>query len=418
MIAAFLEHFSAGLDAIEDPRTRMWWTVVWIFATTMTNIPATLAWHRDFFTWYDWKISQSKFDAPVIDAGLDLVLKDIQDRTAAFFQAIPEDHVPTSDQVSEACKRLNIQPVQVIASLEDDQLDDDNASEVSTASSRGGGDSSDAAARYRHGCTCIAQMLAFCAEGEGFLRDLTFADLNRLIVALLRRMLRRPKRVKDFNFRLSLKLLRIVNHNGMSYGLRRNEIALRICQGTGSIALAIAWSKAAPKDDSRDVNAVNAAIQAAVVFMRLGNQPYIAGQPHATTPEAAAIAHEAFSGQKMKDPPKLVRITFDAVAEEIRSARERKWKDPHSDHSHSQTHRCPPAAAGGGGQAASSETHGQPPSAARGGGSGGRGGRISRGGGRGGSSSGSHHSTDPTPVETPQQTIARLQRENAELRRK
>ena len=414
MIAAFLDQFSDGLDAIQDAKARMWWTVVWIFATTMTNIPATLAWHADFFTWFDWKISGSKSACPPIAEGLDLVLKDIEARTVEFFLAIPEDRAPTEEQVSEACSRLNIQPVQVLQSLEEDQLDDDNVSVVSTASSVRRDDSSDPAARYRHGCASIAQMLALGAEGQGFFRGMTFADLNRLVVALLRRMLRRPKRFRDFNFRLSLKLLRILNQHGKSYGMKLIEIALRICQASGSIALALAWFQSAPKDDSKDVNAVNSAIQAAVVFMRLGNLPVVAGQPHSITPAAAAIFQEAFSGQKMKEPAKLVRTTLDTVKEEILLAREGKWKDPHSAHSHSETPRRPPAAAGGGVQEASSEAPRHTPPAARGGG---RGGRTTRGGGRGGSSSGSHHPADPTPVETPQQMIARLQQENAELRR-
>lgn len=425
LINDFFESHSAGLMAIQDTdeapaaQLRMFWIVVWIFATTTTKIPATPTWYDDFSAWYDWKITGSKTECPKIEASLDRVLVDLQTRTHEFFIAVPDARVPTAEQVSEACKRLNIQAPSVLAALEgDDDGGDDGASVLSTASSRAssrGGDSPDVGARYKLGCASVAQVFAFLtSEEHDFFRMMTIPDLNRLVVSLLRRMLRRPKRFREFNFRLSSKLLRILNQHKMAYKLKLVEIALRICQATGSIALALSWHYSACEIDTKNVNAVNGAIQAAVVLMRLGNLPIVAGKPHEITPVANAIIDEAFSNQKMKDPVELVRKTFDQVKVEIQSAREGKWEDP------SETSRRRPAASGGAAQAASSETSRpaasgvgveessseasrRQPLAARG-----RGG-FARGGGRAGSSR-----PQPT-VDSIDAEIARLQAQKDKL---
>jgi hypothetical protein len=359
-ITVFFENFLSALMDL-DPQRRMFWIVVWMCVMTMTDIPFRPEWQQDFFRWFDAKIASS--DCPDINEELDEVLSDIHRRTVEFFEAIPESRAPTPAEVAAACSSLQIQEPECD---EDGDADVDRESVVSSASSVGGGKFHDSRARYMRGCASIAQLMTFRIQGHALFTALMIPDLKRLIAGLMRRITRRTKGImslQNFNLRLSYKLLLILNTHRREYRMKLTEIALRICQATGNIALALAWFEYADKIDAKSVEAVNRAIEAALVLMRLGNLAIIGGEPHTITAVADDILQEAFFHRQMEEPTTLVQKTIEQVEVEVKAAREGKWKQPGQ-----ETVRRRPAAAGGGGKEASSGAARHRPVAAGGGG--------------------------------------------------
>jgi hypothetical protein len=268
-------------------------------------------------------------------------------------------------RIAAACRGLNIEAAQPD---EDNEVDlDDTKSDVSAASSIGGGNRPNPRGRYLAGCQRIAQLMAFRRRGHKFFTELSDPDLIRLVAGLMRRMTRRstgPMSLRSFNDQLCCKLLRIVNAKCKNYKLDLTESTLRICQATGNIAIALRWFELASEIEDSEVQKVNRALQAAIVLMKLGNFHWIEGEPHETSEAASAILDELFGFQLMPESVSsdVVLSTFDDAWDAVKAAREGKWKEP------KKTAKRQSKAPGGGGEAGSSEHHDSPPPAGAAGG--------------------------------------------------
>jgi hypothetical protein len=371
----FADHFVEMLMRLEA-KERMWWMVVWMCVMTMTEIPYLPEWHEGFFAWFDARMTSVECTVDLDDELTD-VLTDIMRRTEKFFTAVlsvtpkPTDKVAlalTLDQrIAAACRGLNIEAPQ---RDEDNEVDpDDTKSQVSNASSIGGANRPNPRGRYLAGCQRIAQLMAFQREGHEFFTKLSDPDLIRLVAGLMRRMTRRstgPISLRRFNDQLCYKLLRFINSKGKSYRLNLTEIALRICQATGNIAIALRWFELASAIKDSEVKQVNRALQAAIVLMMLGNFAWIEGEPHESSEAASAILDELFGVEKMPASvsTEVVLSTFRDAWEAIKAAREGRWIEP------KKTDKRQSKATGRGGEADDSSEHhdSQPPAGAAGGG--------------------------------------------------
>jgi hypothetical protein len=360
----FIDHFLEVLMALE-PKPRLYWMVVWMCVMTMTEIPYLPDWHEGFFAWFDAEMTGVPC-AVQLDDGLKEVLKDIRRRTDAFFTAVlsvtpnPKDKaalaLTVEQRIAAACQQLNIEDP---LPDEDNEADpDDHKSQASAASSIGGGNRPNPRCRYFEGCRAIAQLMAEQSVGHEFFTELSNPDLIRLVAGLMRRMTRRstgPMSLRSFNDQLCCKLLRIVNAKGKNYKLKLTEIALRICQATRNIPIALRWFVLASAIEDSEVQKVNRALQAAIVLMKLGNFHWIEGVPHEYTETAIAILDELFGVQEMSKPSDVVLSTFHDAWDAVTKAREGKWKEP------KKTDKRQSKATGGGGEAGSSEHPDSPP---------------------------------------------------------